>query len=76
MVFGQNPGTNHPRMLGELRRAVYWRRARADLNPLRTRPGDFADPQDALEMLHNGSERIASSTTSCASAAISRWPPV
>lgn len=61
MVFGQNPGTNHPRMLGELRRAVQRGARVLAFNPLRERGLErFADPQDALEMLHNGSERIAS----------------
>ena len=61
LVFGQNPGTNHPRMLGELRRAVQRGARVLAFNPLRERGLErFADPQDALEMLHNGSERIAS----------------
>ena len=61
LVFGQNPGTNHPRMLGELRRAVQRGARVLAFNPLRERGLErFADPQDALEMLHNGSARIAS----------------
>jgi len=61
MVFGQNPGTNHPRMLGELRRAVLRGARVLTFNPLRERGLErFADPQDALEMLHAGSENIAS----------------
>ena len=61
MVFGQNPGTNHPRMLGELRRAVRRGARVLAFNPLRERGLErFADPQDALEMLHAGSQRIAS----------------
>ena len=61
LVFGQNPGTNHPRMLGELRRAVQRGARVLAFNPLRERGLErFADPQNALEMLHNGSERIAS----------------
>ncbi len=61
MVFGQNPGTNHPRMLGELRRAVQRGARVLAFNPLRERGLErFADPQDALEMLHGGSEKIAS----------------
>lgn len=51
LVFGQNPGTNHPRMLGELR-AARRRGARVlSFNPLRERGLErFADPQNALEM--------------------------
>ncbi len=61
LVFGQNPGTNHPRMLGELRRAVQRGACVLAFNPLRERGLErFADPQDALEMLHAGSQRIAS----------------
>ncbi|MFS8137287.1 MAG: FdhF/YdeP family oxidoreductase, partial [Thermomonas sp.] len=61
MVFGQNPGTNHPRMLGELRRAVQRGARVLAFNPLRERGLErFADPQDTLEMLHGGSEKIAS----------------
>ncbi|WP_349779320.1 FdhF/YdeP family oxidoreductase [Xanthomonas sp. WHRI 7065] len=60
-IFGQNPGTNHPRMLGELRQASKRGAAIAAFNPLRERGLEkFADPQDKLEMLHNGSTRIAS----------------
>jgi len=61
LVFGQNPGTNHPRMLGELRRAVQRGACVLAFNPLRERGLErFADPQDALEMLHAGSQQIAS----------------
>ncbi|MEJ2478858.1 MAG: FdhF/YdeP family oxidoreductase [Acidihalobacter sp.] len=59
-VFGQNPGTNHPRMLGDLRRAAERGAAIVSVNPLRERGLErFADPQDKLEMLHGGSHRIA-----------------
>jgi len=61
LVFGQNPGTNHPRMLGELRRAVQRGASVLAFNPLRERGLErFADPQDALEMLQGGSTKIAS----------------
>ena len=61
LVFGQNPGTNHPRMLGELRRAVKRGASVLAFNPLRERGLErFADPQDAVEMLHGGSTKIAS----------------
>ncbi|WP_367065856.1 FdhF/YdeP family oxidoreductase [Oryzisolibacter sp. LB2S] len=59
-IFGQNPGTNHPRMLGELR-AAHKRGARiVSLNPLRERGLErFADPQDKLEMATFGSTPIS-----------------
>ena len=59
-IFGQNPGTNHPRMLGELR-AAHQRGARiVSFNPLRERGLErFADPQNALEMATLGSTPIS-----------------
>jgi len=59
-IFGQNPGTNHPRMLGELR-AAHKRGARiVSFNPLRERGLErFADPQDKLEMATLGSTEIS-----------------
>lgn len=59
-IFGQNPGTNHPRMLGELR-AAHRRGARiVSFNPLRERGLErFADPQDKLEMATFGSTPIS-----------------
>ena len=59
-IFGQNPGTNHPRMLGELR-AANKRGARiVSFNPLRERGLErFADPQDKLEMATLGSTPIS-----------------
>ncbi|QIL83558.1 FdhF/YdeP family oxidoreductase [Diaphorobacter sp. HDW4A] len=59
-IFGQNPGTNHPRMLGELREA-HKRGARiVSFNPLRERGLErFADPQDKLEMATFGSTPIS-----------------
>ena len=59
-IFGQNPGTNHPRMLGELREA-HKRGARiVSFNPLRERGLErFADPQDKLEMATMGSTPIS-----------------
>lgn len=60
-VFGQNPGTNHPRMLGELR-AARKRGARiVSFNPLRERGLErFADPQNAIEMATLGDSPISS----------------
>lgn len=59
-IFGQNPGTNHPRMLGELR-AAHRRGAKiVSFNPLRERGLErFADPQDKLEMATMGSTPIS-----------------
>jgi molybdopterin-dependent oxidoreductase alpha subunit len=59
-IFGQNPGTNHPRMLGELR-AAHRRGAKiVSFNPLRERGLErFADPQDKLEMATLGSTDIS-----------------
>jgi len=60
-VFGQNPGTNHPRMLGELRMAAKRGCRIVAVNPLRERGLErFADPQSAAEMLTGGSTQIAS----------------
>jgi molybdopterin-dependent oxidoreductase alpha subunit len=61
LVFGQNPGTNHPRMLGELS-AARRRGARiVSFNPLRERGLErFADPQNAVEMATFGSSPISS----------------
>jgi molybdopterin-dependent oxidoreductase alpha subunit len=59
-VFGQNPGTNHPRMLGELR-AANKRGARiVSFNPMRERGLErFADPQSKLEMATLGASPIS-----------------
>jgi len=61
-IFGQNPGTNHPRMLGELRNASRRGCRIVVFNPLRERGLErFAHPQSPSDMLP-GSEgvRIAS----------------
>jgi molybdopterin-dependent oxidoreductase alpha subunit len=61
LVFGQNPGTNHPRMLGELRAASRRGARVVSFNPLRERGLErFADPQDPVEMATGGSTRISS----------------
>ncbi len=59
-IFGQNPGTNHPRMLGELR-AAHKRGAQiVSFNPLRERGLErFQDPQNKLEMATLGSTPIS-----------------
>jgi molybdopterin-dependent oxidoreductase alpha subunit len=60
-VFGQNPGTNHPRMLGELRSAAKRGCRIVVFNPLRERGLErFADPQSPVEMLGGGATAIAS----------------
>lgn len=59
-IFGQNPGTNHPRMLGTLRHAAKRGANIIAINPLRERGLErFTDPQDALEMLTGGSTPIS-----------------
>ena len=59
--FGHNPGTNHPRMLGELRAAARRGARIVSFNPLRERGLErFADPQDKLEMATRGSTPISS----------------
>ena len=61
LVFGQNPGTNHPRMLGDLRRAAERGARIVSFNPLKERGLErFADPQNKREMLVHGSHRISS----------------
>ncbi len=60
-IFGQNPGTNHPRMLGELRDASKRGCKIVVFNPLRERGLErFTDPQSPAEMLSGGSTAIAS----------------
>ncbi len=60
-VFGQNPGTNHPRMLGELRDAARRGCRIVVFNPLRERGLErFTHPQDPVEMLTGGSTALAS----------------
>jgi len=57
-VFGQNPGTNHPRMLGTLRKAAKRGCRIVAINNLKERGLQrFSDPQSPAEML------IGSSTT-------------
>ena len=51
-VFGQNPGTNHPRMLGTLRKASKRGAAIVSINNLRERGLEkFSDPQSPKEMI-------------------------
>ena len=60
-VFGQNPATNHPRMLGDLREAARRGCRIVAFNPM-LEPGlrGFADPQSPLETLTGRGTRIAS----------------
>jgi len=54
-VIGQNPGTNHPRMLEPLREAVKRGAQVVCINPLKERGLErFQHPQNPLEMLTNG----------------------
>lgn len=51
-VFGQNPGTNHPRMLGTLRKASKRGATIVSINNLKERGlQKFTDPQSAKEMI-------------------------
>jgi molybdopterin-dependent oxidoreductase alpha subunit len=60
-VFGQNPGTNHPRMLGELRAAAKRGCRIVVFNPLRERGLErFAHPQSPADMLLGSHTAIAS----------------
>jgi molybdopterin-dependent oxidoreductase alpha subunit len=59
-IFGQNPGTNHPRMLGTLRAASKRGANIVAINPLHERGLErFTDPQDPIEMMTGGSTRIS-----------------
>lgn len=61
LIFGQNPATNHPRMMGELREASRRGATIVSINPLRERGLErFADPQSKVEMLTGSSTKISS----------------
>ncbi|NYH12917.1 FdhF/YdeP family oxidoreductase [Paraburkholderia bryophila] len=61
LIFGQNPATNHPRMLGELRECAKRGATIVSINPLKERGLErFASPQHPVEMLTMGSTRISS----------------
>ncbi|MGH8077020.1 MAG: molybdopterin-dependent oxidoreductase, partial [Lysobacter sp.] len=54
-IFGQNPGSNHPRMLGELRSAAKRGARIVTFNPLRERGLErFADPKSPSDLLGDG----------------------
>ncbi|AWR45124.1 CbbBc protein [Pseudomonas aeruginosa] len=58
-ILGQNPGTNHPHMLEPLREAVKRGAQVVCFNPLKERGLErFQHPQNALEMLTNGSSPL------------------
>ncbi|BFG76108.1 FdhF/YdeP family oxidoreductase [Paraburkholderia terrae] len=55
LIFGQNPATNHPRMLNELRDAAKRGATIVSINPLRERGLErFASPQHVADMLSSG----------------------
>jgi len=59
-VFGQNPGTNHPRMLETLRQASLRGATVVSFNNLRERGLErFTNPQSPVEMLTNGHTEIS-----------------
>lgn len=61
LVFGQNPATNHPRMLNELRDCAKRGATIVSINPLKERGLErFTSPQHASEMLTGQSTKIAS----------------
>lgn len=61
-VFGQNPGTNHPRMLHSLRHAADRGAKIVTFNTLRERGLErFADPQKPLEVITPRAGKISSS---------------
>ena len=54
-IFGQNPGTNHPRMLSELRSAAKRGCAIVAINPLRERGlVRFSDPKSPVDVVKDG----------------------
>jgi molybdopterin-dependent oxidoreductase alpha subunit len=60
LIFGQNPATNHPRMMGELRDCARRGATIVSINPLRERGLErFTSPAHALEMLTGSSTTIS-----------------
>jgi len=60
MIFGQNPGTNHPRMLSELQKANKRGAKIVSINPLKEAGlVSFIHPQDVGQMLTNSSAPIS-----------------
>ncbi|NIE68028.1 FdhF/YdeP family oxidoreductase [Burkholderia sp. Ax-1719] len=61
LIFGQNPATNHPRMLGELRDCAKRGATIVSINPLKERGLErFASPQHTLDMLSPKGVQISS----------------
>ncbi|MHB8886862.1 MAG: FdhF/YdeP family oxidoreductase [Methylovirgula sp.] len=61
LIFGQNPGTNSPRMLGYLHDMAKRGVPIISFNPLKERAlVSFADPQNAVEMLTGSGQKISS----------------
>jgi molybdopterin-dependent oxidoreductase alpha subunit len=59
-IFGQNPATNHPRMLGDLREAKKRGCKIVVFNPMLERGlQEFADPQSPKELLTNHGTQLA-----------------
>lgn len=59
-VFGQNPGTNHPRMLDSLSHASRRGASIVTFNPLKERGLErFANPQSPVEMLSGSATQIS-----------------
>ena len=60
-IFGQNPGTNHPRMLDTLSQASRRGATIVSFNPLKERGLErFTNPQSTTEMLTGGATQISS----------------
>jgi len=60
MIFGQNPGTNHPRMLSELQKASKRGAKIVSINPLKEAGlVSFVHPQDVGQMLTNSATPIS-----------------
>ncbi len=60
-IFGQNPGTNHPRMLTSLRKAAKRGARIVTFNPIRERGLEkFANPKDPRDMMPGGGTTISS----------------
>ena len=61
LLFGQNPATNHPRMMGELRDCAKRGATIVAINPLRERGLErFTSPQHPMEMLGLTNNQISS----------------
>ena len=62
LIFGQNPATNHPRMMGELRECAKRGATIVSINPLRERGLErFSSPQHPSDMLSRAGTTISTS---------------